>query len=144
MVWIVAFKRIPPSAPLSLFSDSFQIEHPFWWILVDFNVDGPSCIEKRLGENQEEIDPKRVEQQQTHIFDLDTLRHFYGIHSYWIWWKSGSFQPRRSWSGSPIRMEMDPTNVWVWPSVSCRLLSKTIFLFDIRDFGMQYYFAQQV
>lgn len=62
-------------------------------------------IEKRLGENQEEVEPKRVEQQQTHIFDLDTLRHFYGMHSYVILLKSGFFLQKRSWSGSRILTE---------------------------------------
>lgn len=53
------------------------------------------CIEKRVGESQEEIDPKRVEQQQTHIFDLDTLRHFYGMNVFGFLCENGYFQQKR-------------------------------------------------
>ena len=36
-------------------------------------------IEKRVGEPLDDLESKRLKQQVEHVFDIDTLRHFYRI-----------------------------------------------------------------
>ena len=39
-------------------------------------------LAKREGEELEDLDVKKVKTAESHQFDLDTLRHFYGTHIY--------------------------------------------------------------